>query len=82
MQLGEAGVVDCKQLELDLTTIQEELQAYDNNTIYNMDKTALYWKTSPDYTIATKQIAGRKAVKACFTANLCCNASGSDKVPI
>ena len=39
---GEAGVVDRKQLELDLATIQEDLQAYNNNIIYNMDKTALY----------------------------------------
>ena len=38
---GEAGVFDHEQLKLDLATIQEELQAYDNNSIYNMDKTAL-----------------------------------------
>ena len=80
MRHDKAGVVDCKQLELDLATIREELQAYNNDSIYNMDKTALYWKTSSDCTIATKQMAGRKAVKARFTTNLCCNAFGSDKV--
>ena len=80
---GETDVVDCKQLELDLATIQEEeLQAYNNNNIYNMDKTAFYWKTSLDCMIATEQMAGKKAIKACFTANLCYNASGSDEVLI
>ena len=70
---GKAGVVDCKQLGLDLATTQEVLQAYNNNDIYNMDKTAFYWKTSLDRTTSTEQMAGKKAVKACFTANLCCN---------
>ena len=79
---GKAGLVDCKQLKLDLATISEELQAYNHNSIYNMNKTPLYWKTSPDHTIATEQMAGGKAVKAHFTANLCSNASGSSKVPI
>ena len=51
---GEAGVVDCSQLELDLATIREELQANINDSIYNMDKTVLHWRTSPDCTIATK----------------------------
>ena len=61
---------NCKQLELDLATIQEELQAYDNNNIYNMDQTVLYWKTSLDCTIVTEQMAGGKAVKACFCEDL------------
>ena len=64
MQHGEAGVVDCKQLKQDLATIREELQAYNSNSINNMDKVPVYWKTSPDLTIATEQMAGGKAVKA------------------
>ena len=70
MRHCEAGVVDCKQLELDSATIQEELQAYKNNSVYNIDKTAFYWKASFDCTIATEQMVGGKAIKAYFTSVL------------
>ncbi len=47
-----------------------------------MDETALYWKTVPDNTLAIVQMAGGKVTKARITANFCCNASGTDKLPI
>jgi hypothetical protein len=47
-----------------------------------MDERALFWKTQPDRTLATVQMAGGKAVKSCLTANFGCNASGTDKLSI
>jgi hypothetical protein len=47
-----------------------------------MDNTALIWKTRLDHTLATLQRARGKAVKSRITANFCCNASGTNKVPL
>lgn len=45
-----------------------------------MDKTGLFWKSSPDGTLATQQTAGGKTQKAQITANFCCNVTGSQKL--
>jgi hypothetical protein len=79
---GEAASVDTEHVKTLLETLYEQLRPYSNCNIYNMDETALYWKTLPDNTLATAQMAGGKVTKARITANFCCNASGADKLPI
>jgi hypothetical protein len=82
---GEAASVNIdyvmKQLE-ELQELHDKLRRYANCDIYNTDETALYWMTIPDRTLATIQLAGRKVAKARITAIFCCNASGTDKLPI
>jgi hypothetical protein len=82
MRHGEAAAVDTEALEVDLQSIREALQSYPNEDIYNMDETGLYWKATPDRTLASEEIAGGKKEKARITANFCCNVTGSDKLPI
>jgi DDE superfamily endonuclease len=36
----------------------------------------------PDRTLSSKALVGGKRAKSRITANLCCNADGSDKLPI
>ena len=49
---------------------------------YNMDEAALYWKMTPDVTLATKRQAGCKKEKARITIIPCCNADGSHKLSL
>jgi len=80
MRHGEAAAVDTEALEVDLQSIREALQSYPNEDIYNMDETGLYWKATPDQTLASEEIAGGKKEKARITANFCCNVTESDKL--
>jgi Tc5 transposase DNA-binding domain len=51
---GEAGKVDKDQLELDLLEIRIIIEEYRLSDIYNMDETALYWKSSPNNNLASE----------------------------
>lgn len=79
---GESGEVDREKVEEELQDIRVELRQYESRNTYNMDETGLFWKTSPEATLSTRQLEGKKRPKARITANMCCNADGSDKVPI
>jgi hypothetical protein len=70
------------QLKLDLAEIRFILKDYSLNDIYNMDKTALYWKSSPDNSLASEELKGGEADKLRITANFCYNADGSYKLDI
>lgn len=67
-------------IEEELQEIRETVQPYDNEDVYNMDESALFWKMTPDVTLATQQGAGRKHEKARITINLACNVTGSHKL--
>jgi len=77
---GESATVDKAQLELDLTDIRAICDLYEPFAIFNMDETALYWKQSPDSTLASEDIAGSKLDKHRITINFCCNSDGSIKL--
>ena len=77
---GEAGTGDMIVVEEELQEIRETLQPYDNEDVYNMDESALFWKMIPDVTLAAQQGAGRKHDKARITINLACNVTGSHKL--
>lgn len=79
---GEAGKVDLQQLEVDLTNLRSITNDYPLADIYNMDETALYWKSSPDNSLACEQLQGGEADKSRITANFCCNADGSYKLDV
>lgn len=59
--------VDDKTKEI-MQGLQEKLMAFEGKDIYNMDETALYWRRSPDHTLATKQLHGTKKSKSRLTA--------------
>ena len=47
-----------------------------------MDETALYYKSSPDNSLASEPIIGGITDKSRITANFCYNADGSHKLDI
>ena len=81
MKHGEASSVDIIQVEEELVELRKTLAPYAPQDKYNMDESALYWKASPDRTLASEDLSGTKKEKARITANFCCNADGSDKLP-
>ena len=78
---GEAAAVDQATVELELVNLREELKSYPNEDIYNMDESALYWKMTPDRTLAVSDSAGVKLNKSRITINLCCNVVGHKMDP-
>ena len=66
---------------MQLVDLREDLKDVDLQDVYNMDESGLFWKASPDGTLATERTAGTKVQKARITANFCCNADGSHKLP-
>jgi Tc5 transposase DNA-binding domain len=75
---GEAGKVDIMQLELDLAEIRSILEDYPLADIYNMDETALYWKSSLDNSLTSEELKGGEADKSRIAVNFCqCRFTGS-----
>lgn len=60
-------------------------EGYNGDQIYNCDETGLYYKMLPDKTLATRnddqRTLGFKQSKDRLTVLLCCNKSGSHKLP-
>ena len=79
---GEAGSVDQPTVAYEIEQIQQLLSSYDAANIYNCDETGLYWKRIPDRSLATRQLPGQRREKARITAQFCCNATGTDRLPI
>lgn len=68
--------------EESMVAIREYLADISPNNIYNCDETGLFWKLVPDRSLSTRNLPGRKPEKARISALFCCNADGSDKLPI
>ena len=81
-QHGELDSVKRVEVEEELEVIQVQLLPYDQEDIYNMDETALFWKATSSPTLATEQLSSGKVEKARVTANFCCNATGTHKLLI
>ena len=82
-QHGEAGsaILD-EACQRTMADIQETIRQYAAEDVYNMDETAYRWRSVPEVGLTTSQPRGRKTDKTRITAALCCNATGSDRLPI
>lgn len=65
-----------------MADIQETARRYDAGDIYNMDETGFRWRTVPEISQGTAQHKGGKKDMARITAVMCCNATGTDRMPI
>ena len=55
---------------------------YEEQDVYNMDETGLFWRQSPSAGLSTGPRASVQVNKSRITLALCCNADGSDRLPI
>jgi hypothetical protein len=62
-----------------LQTLAGEFQEED---IYNMDETGLYWRMTPSCGLATRSQPGLKKDKTQISIVLCVNATGTDRLPV
>ena len=65
-----------------MADIREAVRGFDAGDVYNMDETGFRWRTVPEISLGTAQHKGGKKDKARITAALCCNATGTDRMPI
>jgi hypothetical protein len=59
---------------------RQALEAYHPKDIFNCDETGLYWRRTPDRSLSTKNLPGKKQQKSRITALFCCNSDGSEKL--
>lgn len=82
IRYGKANLVDAAKIEEELKELREKLALFLPKNKYNMNELALYWKDSPNHTLASKKLLRGKKDKARITANFVCNVDGSDKLPL
>ncbi|OAE21130.1 hypothetical protein AXG93_4441s1000 [Marchantia polymorpha subsp. ruderalis] len=81
-RFGESGSVNMALIEESLPQIRLTLDQYERRDIYNMDETGLFYRMQADNSLATKQLERRKQNKERLKLAVCCNANGSDKLPL
>ena len=81
-QYGESGSVDVAAAAPRLETIQSIVTEYPSEDIYNVDEAGLFWLLTPDTTLATRTLHGKKKKKDRITIVPCSNATGSDKLEL
>lgn len=77
---GEEASIDPEIINTNLPILQEKLNMYDPNDIYNFDETALFYAMEPNKTLASKGCKGRKVCKDRITLGLCSNSTGTEKL--
>lgn len=78
MQHGEAASADLEGSQERMEELREICKPYESRDILNMDETGLFWKATPDKTIAQENLSGKKKEKERITVALTCNADGSE----
>ena len=77
---GEADSADPIAVSQGNLQLQEDLDTYDPQDIYNMDETGLFYRLLPNSTLAKGPVSGKKKQKERITVALCANATGTDKL--
>lgn len=65
-----------------LALVQLRYTSYALKDQYNYSKTSLFWRTTPDRSLATKQIPSTKRNKSRVTIYFCCNATSTYKLKL
>src|SRR3989440_1894227 len=77
---GESESVLVKNLPEQKQKLVELLSKYRPEDVYNADETGLFFQMTPNQTLATKLVKGKKKDKERITVLLCTNATGTDKL--
>lgn len=80
-RIGKAGSVPVGA-ENEMARLREILGELSPKDIYNCDESALYWKMMPGQGHSTRTIPGATKENSKVTVTFCCNADGSDKLPL
>lgn len=77
----ESDAVDRLVAVTELEDLRKDLKSYECEDIYSMNEAVLFWKRSPDATLASESQASGKPEKAIVTVALACNVTGTRKLP-
>ena len=78
---SEAGSIS-ELTEEEMKGLQTIAGEYQEEDIYNMDETGLYWKMMPSHGLSSQALPGLKKDKVRITLALCVNSTGSDRFPV
>jgi hypothetical protein len=78
---GEAGSV-AVTAESEMVAVRTLCGEYEEDEVYNMDETGLFWRNSIHRGLTSENAPGRKKDKSRITVVVCTNASGSDRYPL
>ena len=76
---GESASADMQQVSSGRESLRALTTSYAPCDIYNMDETGLFYRLTPNSTLATGAVRGTKKCKDRLTVALCANADGSHK---
>lgn len=82
---GESASSEVNKYRQELQMIKDEIGKFDPDDVYNMDETGLFYKMLPDRTYCLEcetNPHGSKQQKDRITVILCCNLSGTHKIPV
>ncbi|OJJ85474.1 uncharacterized protein ASPGLDRAFT_45434 [Aspergillus glaucus CBS 516.65] len=65
-----------------MKAVQTLAGEYEEDNIYNMDETGLFWRQAPSSGLSTRNHPGIKKDKSWITLVACVNSTGSDRLPI
>ncbi|CAB5390911.1 unnamed protein product [Rhizophagus irregularis] len=60
--------------------LQELISKYDPNDVFNFDETGLFYRMTPNQTLASGPVSGTKKDKTRITVLLGCNSNGTEKI--
>jgi len=78
---GEAGSIP-EEAAIEMEAVVTLCRQYQDDDIYNMDETGLFWRQAPSSGLSTTEGPGVKKDKSRISLVVCSNASGTDKVPL
>ncbi len=81
IQHGEAGSVS-QTIEEEMKGLRTLAGEFQEDDIYNMDETGLYWRMTPSRGLATQSRPGLKKDKSRVSLVLCVNSTATDRLPI
>lgn len=78
---GESGDADVVSIERELSHIKNVIAQFTLEDVFNADEFGYCYRQTPERTIATERMQGRKKEKTRLTL-ACCNGDGSEKIPL
>lgn len=79
---GEASSTSSAAVGQGRARLQQLTVGYELEDVFNMDETAFFFCAAPTRSISKMRMAGRKNQKKRLTVAVCCNATGSVKLPL
>jgi len=79
---GEASSIEVDRSDRidEMTRVRAKYDLYPPKDKFNIDESGLWWKLTPNQTLATEAGSGSKALKDRITLAFTCNADGSKKL--